>query len=136
MKVILAFSVLVCLAVLDCEAKEEPLFSDVVGYMRRIIQIDTTHADTIGENNIIVRIRDLDPDDLNQIRERRDTTIIKDSLSGYFEMDSVCYGTTLRQGSGLVTVIVDSVNNPAWPNQLWHPTLEGPVDTLVLYLED
>ncbi len=135
MKVVLALSVLFCLTILNCETDEEPLFSDVVGYMRYISQHDTT-VDTIGVNNLIVRIRDIDPDDMSQTRERRDTTIVKDSFDGYFEMDSVCYGTTQRQGTGYFTVIIDSVNNPAWPNQLWLPTVEGPVDTLILYLED
>jgi hypothetical protein len=136
MKAILAFSVLVFVAVLSCATDEEPLFSHVYGYMRYIVYIDTTDSDTIGVNNLVVRIRDLDPDDLNRTRERSDTTITQDLFAGYFEMDSVCYGTAQRQGTGYVTVIVDTVNNPAWPNQLWLPTIEGPVDTLILYLED
>jgi hypothetical protein len=105
----------------------EPYYTDIYGWIR-------TASDSTGVNGLNLRIYDIDPDDLENSRMRERTTAEHDLLDGYFEIDSVVYGTTKRQGVGCVTIVVDSTTNPAWPSQLWQPSLTGTVDSIVLYI--
>lgn len=110
-----------------CSEDEEPLLAHVYGYVRN-------ESDSSGVNSITLRIRDIDPENVEDIRERETITRTEDSLAGYFEMDSVCYGTSNMQGIGYVTIIVDSTTNPGWPTQYWQPDVYGAVDTVILYI--
>jgi hypothetical protein len=86
-----------------------------------------------GVNNLIVRIYDINPYNVTGGRLRYDTTMTQDSVAGFFEMDSVCYGTTKRQGN-LVTIGLDDTENPNWPNQYYTPDISGDVDTVFIYI--
>ncbi|MBA7664264.1 hypothetical protein ES703_72321 [subsurface metagenome] len=59
----------------------------------------------------------------------------ENSFPGFFEMDSVCYGTTKQQGR-IVFIVIDSTENPGWPSQGWYPDIYGDVDTIILYIND
>ena len=48
-------------------------------------------------------------------------------------MDSVCYGTTKRQGN-LVFIGIDETENPGWPSQFYTPDIFGAVDTVYVYI--
>ncbi len=106
--------------------EEEPLICHLYGYM---INNDNQQ----GVNSLIVRIYDIDPYDIGSGRLRYDTTMTQDSIPGFFEMDSVCYGTTKRQGN-LVTIGLDNTENPNWPNQFYTPDIFGDVDTVFIYI--
>ncbi len=128
-KIVLLISVITLFALNCGEEKEELFFSHLFGYIRR--QVDST-----GVNDLLLRIRDIDPDDYSQARERSTTTTHNDSLNGFFEMDSVLYGTSKMQGVGYVIIIVDSLDNPGWLDTSWFPDIVGPVDTVEYYIED
>lgn len=117
----------VLLLLTGCPEEEEPLLAHVYGYMRN-------ESDSSGVDSITLRIQDIDPEQLDHIRERQTITATADSLAGHFEMDSVCYGTSKMQGIGYVTIIVDSTSNPGWPTQYWQPDIYGAIDTVILYL--
>lgn len=80
-------------------------------------------------------VRDINPENTSYYRFRRDTTGYSiDSQPGFFEMDSVCYATSGYQGSQIVAVMIDSIDNPGWPRQYWYLNLYGGVDTVELKL--
>lgn len=112
---------------INCTDDEEPLLSHVYGWVYKT-------SDSTGINGLTIKIQDINPHDLEVPRYRTLITQTKDSLPGYFEIDSVCYGTTERQGVTYVTMCIDSVDNPTWPDTAWYPDLRGPVDTVIIYL--
>jgi hypothetical protein len=123
--VFVLFSLLV--VAVSCSEQEEPLICHLYGYMIN----DITQT---GVNGLIVRIIDINPYDVYQVRLRYDTTATKDSVAGFFEMDSVCYGTNKRQGN-LVNIAIDNSENPGWPNQGYTPDIDGAVDTVYIYIQ-
>lgn len=118
--------ILFCVA---CPEKETPYFSHVYGRLR--LQNGSTYFD-----NVILQVSDLNPDDPDRFRIREVTTATIDSLPGSFELDSVCYGTSAFMNSEIVSVYSDSIDNPAFPSQLWYPAINGRngVDTILLYI--
>ncbi len=112
---------------INCTDGEEPLLSYVYGWAYKT-------SDSTGINGLTIKIRDINPHDLEVLRDRTLITQTKDSLPGYFEIDSVCYGTTKIQGVTYVTMFIDSVDNPTWSDTAWYPNLRGPVDTVIIYL--
>lgn len=112
---------------INCTDDEEPLLSHMYGWVYRT-------SDSTGINDITIKIRDIDPYDVKVLRDRNVITQSKDTLPGYFEIDSVCYGTTKIQGTTYVTMFIDSLDNPTWPDTAWYPDLHGPVDTVTIYL--
>ncbi len=122
--IILGF--LSALVIIHCAEDDIPLFSDVSGYLRRNDSL------TSGINNVILTVGDIDPDDITGMRTRKVTTGPHDTLDGYWEMDSVCYGTTRQQGTGYVRITLDTLDNPAYPYRVWLPNIFGPADTVVL----
>lgn len=129
---IVAFSFfIIASAILSCTPTEEPLVCHLYGYAR------SAADSTTGINNLILQIKDMDPYDISTARIRETTTRANDTLDGFFEMDSVCYGTTNSQGTGYVVIHLDSVqNNSPWPDHYWAPTILGEVDTIVVYVSD
>ncbi len=128
MKRLLAIIILFLVFLFNCTWKQgEPYFCHLYGYMKDV-------EDSIGVNNIFLYIKDLDPNnaDKRRIRETK-TAMSSDSMPGFFEMDSVCYGTTTREGN-FVEIYVDSIKNPGWATQLWVPIIHSEVETLILYL--
>ncbi len=114
---------------INCTDDEEPFLSHVYGWVYKT-------SDSTGINNLTIKIRDIDPHDLEVLRDRTVITQNKDTLPGYFEIDSVCYGTTKIQGTTYVTMSIDSVDNLTWPDTTWFPDLHGPVDTVIVYLKN
>ena len=114
---------------LGCTDAEEPFLSHVSGWAYRT-------SDSTGINGLTIRIRDIDVYDLSQLRDRTVVTEMSDSLDGYFELDSVCFGTTSIQGAGYVIFFIDSTDNPSWSDTSWFPDIRGPADTIIFYLED
>jgi len=113
---------------LACSQKETPFFSHVYGWLRYNAQ------DTIGIDGVILTILDVNPDNPSYYRTRYDTTMSHDSHSGFFEMDSVCYGTSGYLSSDLVKIKCDSLQPPLHKNLTWIPTIMGGVDTIFLNL--
>lgn len=114
---------------MQCATEEEEIyFTHLYGYMRE--ETDST----TGINGLILKIRDLNPEDLDYWRTREVTTQTQDTLAGFFEIDSVVHGTSQQQGTGYVAIFLDSLLNPQWPSQLWYPTLFGPADTIIPYV--
>jgi hypothetical protein len=126
MKKLMIFAFLIAILALNCTTEEEPLVCHLYG---RVIH------DTTGVNDIKLKIWDINPYNVDQMRSRETTTRDENSTPGFFEMDSVCYGTTRRQGS-IVSVVVDSTDNPGWPSQIWQPDIYGDIDTIILYIND
>lgn len=114
---------------LHCATEEEPYFCHLYGWL---ISADDS---TSGVNDVLLKIWHLNPDDFTQY-VLLDTfrTRTENSLDGFFERDSVCYGTTEQQGR-FVTIVVDSVDNPTWHTQLWQPDIYGEVDTITIYIQ-
>ncbi|KPK64721.1 hypothetical protein AMJ83_00575 [candidate division WOR_3 bacterium SM23_42] len=114
-----------------CTQEEEPLFCHLYGYI--ILASDSV----TGVNGITLRIWDLDPEDPTDYRRtpRETVTRTEDSLPGFFEMDSVVYGTDKNQGS-FVRIVIDSLQNPGWTSQVHWPFIEGEVDTAIVYIVD
>ena len=129
MKIPLLFLFLITLSLLNCTSAEEPFLSHVYGWAYRM-------SDSTGINGLTIRIRDINVYDLSQLRDRTVITETKDSLDGYFELDSVCFGTTSVQGIGYVVFFIDSIDNPTWPDTNWFPDIRGPEDTVIFYMED
>lgn len=126
-KVLFCSFFLLFLVAINCGGEEEePFICHLYGYM---INNDNQQ----GVNNLIVRIYDINPYNVNSGRLRYDTTMTQDSIAGFFEMDSVCYGTSKRQGN-LVTIGLDGTENPNWPNQFYTPDIFGDVDTVFIYI--
>jgi hypothetical protein len=119
---------LLVLAVQCATGEEEAYFTHLYGYVRS--ETDST----TGVNGLILKIRDLNPNDIDYWRIREITTQTQDTLAGFFDVDSVVHGTSHQQGTGYVAIFLDSLENPQWPSQLWYPTLFGPVDTIILYV--
>ncbi len=115
------------LLIMHCAEEEELFFSHLSGWVRR-------EVDSVGVNGLFLQIRDIDPDHLDQFRERTTMTMTQDSLEGYFEMDSVLYGTSQKQGTGYVAIIADSVYNENWPSHIWFPNITNDVATIILYI--
>ncbi len=122
------FLIIFIFVIFDCAKKEELYFTHLYGWAK---------YDTLGGiNGLKLVIRDIRPDDTDYYRFRSVTTgYSNDSLPGFFEMDSVCYGTSNFQGGQIVAVLLDSVDNPGWPRQYWYLTLSGGVDTVELNLK-
>ena len=113
---------------LSCAGEDEELFfSQLSGWVRN-------EADSLGVNDLFLQIRDIDPDNLSQLRERTTTTMTEGSLDGYFEMDSVLYGTSEFQGSGYVSIIADTAHNDDWPYHIWFPNISDEVAAVTLYI--
>lgn len=110
--------------VFNCAAEEEPLICHLYGYAVR-------DDNQTGINGLVLKIYDIDPYNLNAGRLRETTTRVQDSIAGFFEMDSVCYGTTRNQGN-LVTIAVDSTQNPGYLTQYHTPFINGEVDTVII----
>jgi len=118
---------LIALLVTNCLKEDEPILCHLYGWAK-------SESDSTGINNLILQIKDINPDDIYYLRIRETTTRNEDSVAGFFEMDSVCYGLTYQQGTGFVTIKVDSMQNPACSTQYWAPTIVGAVDTIILYV--
>ncbi len=119
--------IIAVLLLLYCSRKEELYFTHLYGRVKH----DTTYI-----NGIILIVRDINPENTAYYRFRTDTTgYSSDSLPGFFEMDSVCYGTSNYQGGDIVAVLVDSTDNPGWPRQYWYLSLHGGIDTVELNLK-
>jgi hypothetical protein len=129
MKKTMIFLILIVFAYLSCTDTEEAFLSHVYGWAYR-------KSDSTGINDLTIRIRDIDAYNLSQLRDRTVVTETMDSLDGYFELDSICYGTTRIQGFGYVVMFIDSIENPNWSDTNWFPDIRGPVDTVIFYLED
>ncbi len=113
---------------LNCAGEDEELFfSHLSGWVRN-------EADSMGVNDLFLQIMDIDPDNLSQLRERTTTTMTEDSFDGYFEMDSVLYGTSELQGSGYVRIVADTAHNDDWPYHIWFPNISGEVAAVTLYI--
>jgi len=109
----------------NCADEEEPLIClHLYGYAVR----DDNQQ---GINGLALRIYDINPYDISVGRLRETTTITQDSIPGFFEMDSVCYGTTKRQGN-LVSIGIDSTQNPGYPSQYYTPFIYGEIDTVII----
>jgi hypothetical protein len=121
----------IAIITLQCTSEEEPYFVHLYGYV--IEEADST----TGVNDLLLRIWHLNPDNPSQT-VLLDTirTKTQDEFDGFFERDSVCYGTSQKQGQGYVAIVVDSTQNPGWPSQLWTPEIYGDVDTVTLYIQD
>ena len=88
-----------------------------------------------GINGLHLIIGDIDPENTNLTRIREtDTGYSPDSLRGFFEMDSMCYATSSRQGSGIVWIMIDSTDNPGFTSQYQYVDLSGPTDTIDYYI--
>lgn len=118
---------IIALASLSCTEGEEAFLSHVYGWAY-------SASDSTGINDLTIRIRDIDVNDLGQLRDRTVITATFNSQDGYFELDSVCYGTTKIQGIGYVIFFIDSTDNPSWSDTSWFPDIRGPVDTVIFYL--
>jgi hypothetical protein len=129
MKHIIILLSLTALFCINCTDGAEPLLSHVYGWANR-------KSDSTGINNLTIRIRDINCYALDQSRDRTVLTHTVDSIDGYFEMDSVCYGTSNNQGTGYVIFFIDSINNPAYSDTNWFPDIQGPADTIIFYMED
>ena len=129
MKRALLLLFLIIVVIIGCTDAEEPFLSHITGWAYRT-------SDSTGINGLTIRIRDIDVYDLSQLRDRTIVTETKDLLDGYFELDSVCFGTTSIQGIGYVVIFIDSIDNPNWPDTNWFPDIRGPEDTIIFYLED
>ncbi|MBE0432614.1 hypothetical protein IBX73_04005 [candidate division WOR-3 bacterium] len=112
------------ITVFNCATEEEPLICHLYGYVVR-------NDNQTGINNLVLKIYDINPYDLNIGRLRETTTRVQDSIDGFFEMDSVYYGTTKRQGN-LVTIGIDSTQNPGYPSQYYTPFIDGEIDTVII----
>ena len=118
----------IAILVTNCLKEDEPVLCHLYGWAK------SESDSTIGINNLILQIRDINPYNINYLRIRETNTRNEDSVAGFFEMDSVCYGLTNQQGTGFVTIKVDSMQNPACSTQYWAPTIVGAVDTIILYV--
>ena len=130
MKKYLLLGLLSSLVIMHCAEEDVPLFSEVSGWLRQ------SESDSTGISDIILTVGDIDPDDITINRTRKVTTHEKDSLDGYWEMDSVCYGTTRQQGTGYVRITLDTLDNPTYPYRVWRPNIFGPADTIILYMQE
>ncbi len=119
-RIALLLIALVTMIALNCGEEEEPFLSHVYGWVKRT-------ADSTGINDLNIEVTDLDPYNFVLGRERETTTSTQDSLDGFFEMDSVCYGTTQRQGAGYVRIIVADTDT-------FFPDIRGAIDTIELYI--
>ncbi len=117
--------ILLCIA---CTESEIPYFTHIYGRLK----LQGTDSTFIG--GVILQISDLNPADLSRFRIREVTTAMPDSILGYFEMDSVCYGTSAKMNNEIVSVYCDSIKNPAFPSLLWYPEIHGHngVDSIIL----
>jgi hypothetical protein len=113
---------------LFCSREEEIYFCHLYGYIK-------DSADSTGIDGMQIDIYDIDPEQTNQSRVRTVASETKDSISGFFELDSVCWGTSQMQGVGYVTIRVDSMYNSGYPTKIWQPDLHASVDTIDLYIE-
>ncbi len=123
--ILMALLFALSVTVLGCTEAEEPYICHLYGYVRT----DPSNSLT-GINNLVLKIYDINPYDISNIRMRETTTGVQDSIPGFFEMDSVCYGTSKR-GGNLVTVFIDSTLNP-YPTQYHTPFISGEVDTIII----
>jgi len=127
MKKILVFLLfLLAFLAIDCTDEEVPFICHLYGYM---INGNTQQ----GINDMIVRIYDINPYDVRRGRLRYDTTITNDSIDGFFEMDSVCYGTSGHQGN-LVMIAIDDSENPNWSDTFYTPDIFGDTDTVYIHI--
>ncbi len=111
-----------------CAREEQTYFCHLFGYIRDV-------TDSTGIDDMVIDIYDIDPERTNQSRQRTVTSETRDSISGFFELDSVCWGTSQMQGVGYVTIRVDSTKNPGYPSETWQPDLHTAVDTVVLMID-
>jgi hypothetical protein len=129
MKKLLLLVAICTFFVFRCAEEEEPFFCHLTGWV-----LNEDSADSTGVNDIIVDVIDINPEDCALTRQRQATTRTEDSTLGYFEIDSVCYGTSQKQGTGYVTLRVDSLDNLGWETRMWAPDIYGEEDTVVLYI--
>ncbi len=111
-----------------CAEQETPYFTHLYGRLR-LQNTDSTFID-----GVLLQISDLNPDHLDRLRIREVTTATSNSLKGYFELDSVCFATSAIGSSEIVSIYCDSINNPAFPSQLWYPEIHGRngVDSIII----
>jgi hypothetical protein len=129
MKIFAIVCAIILVVSLNCAEEEEPFFCHLYGWMK-------SATDSTGLKDLKLKIWDIDPEDISRSRERTTTTSSADTTAGFFEMDSVVYGTTKMQGSSYVTIVVDSIDNPAYPTQYFQPGIYGSVDTVIIYVSD
>ena len=114
--------------ILACSENEDLYFTHLYGWVK-------SRIDSSGRNNMVLSVGDINPENPNQNRLRDTTSAYNsDSLPGFFEMDSVCFATSSRQGSEIVGIAFDSTKNSGWPTQFQFFDLYGPVDTVIYYL--
>ena len=123
------FAFLIAILALNCTTEEEPFVCHLYGW---VIEEDDS---TTGVDSVKLKIWDINPYNVSQMRARETTTRPENFFPGFFEMDSVCYGTTKQQGR-IVFIVIDSTENPGWPSQGWQPDIYGDVDTIILYIYD
>jgi len=126
----LLFLLCVLVFIVACFKEEEKYYTHLYGWVR-----DPSTPDTNGVDGIVVQIVDINPKDVSRNRIREDTTHTVDSLHGFFEMDSVCYGTSGYMGAQTVMIHIDSTKNPGYPTQWWFPDIGGGVDTVILHIK-
>lgn len=129
-KILILIAVL-AVFLLVCTQHEDPLFCHLYGYVR--LATDST----TGVNGITLRIWDLNPENPTAYRDtpRETVTRTEDGAAGFFEMDSVVYGTDKNQGQ-YVSIAIDSLRNPGWTSQVHWPLIDGEVDTIIVYIVD
>jgi len=130
MKKIILFSIIVIsIIVVGCTEEEEiPLICHLYGYIR-------DNETQQGVDGMVIQIIELiNPYDLNSNRIRYDTTMMHDSIPGFFEMDSVCYGTNKRQGTSMVSIGIDSTLNLGYLSRIYPIDVSGSVDTVYVYV--
>src|SRR4030042_1578823 len=110
-----------------CTKEEIAYFCHLYGYLKDV-------TDSTGIDSMQIDIYDINPAQTNQVRIRAVTSETRDSISGFIELDSVCWGTSQMQGIGYVTIRIDSTKNPGYPNKIWQPDLHTAVDTIELYI--
>jgi hypothetical protein len=130
MKKILLFSILtISITTFNCiEEEETPILCHLYGYLKN----NNTQQ---GVDGIIFQIIEYyNPYNLSVGRVRYDTTKTQDSIPGFFEMDSVCYGTSKHQATGLVSLAIDDSLNPGWDERIYLLYIDGAACTVEVFI--
>jgi hypothetical protein len=102
----------------NCGGDDEPYFCHLYGYIRDASTNAGVDSLTFGLMEVITG------------RLRYYTTMAHDTTHGYFEVDSVLYGTSSVQGSSMVAVVIDDSLSPGWLSRTYYIDVDGPVDTV------
>jgi hypothetical protein len=126
MKKALLFSLLLLFVVAtNCGGEEEePYICHLYGYIRN------SNTQQGVDSLMFGLLETINPYNINTSRLRYFMTVMQDSMHGYFEIDSVCYGTSKRQGSDLVLVVISDTLSPGWISNNYFIDIDGPVDTV------